>query len=107
MEPGRLIGQPVHTDDRRGRHVRRLEERAPLRDPLTVTGEDDGLRRIWRHVHRHLPTSVVLERLGDELLLRSGRREPVPAVVRDRVRPRGRGHPCLTSLLGSRPDRAS
>ena len=67
MEPQRLIGRPVHTDDHRGRDVGCLEEPAPLRDQLTVTGEDDCLGRIRRDVHCDLPTTVVLERLGDEL----------------------------------------
>src|SRR5256885_11935064 len=66
MEPQRLIGQAVNTDDHRGRYVGRLEDSAPLRDQLTVTGEHDCLGRIWRDVHRDLPTTVVLERLGDE-----------------------------------------
>ena len=43
MEPQRLIGQPVHTDDHRGRYVGRLEHSAPRRDQLTVAGEHDGL----------------------------------------------------------------
>jgi hypothetical protein len=30
MEPRRLIGQPMHADDHRGRDVGRLEEPAPL-----------------------------------------------------------------------------
>lgn len=29
MEPQRLVGQPVYTDDHRGRHVGRLERSAP------------------------------------------------------------------------------
>ena len=61
MEPQLLIGQPVYTDDHRGRYVGRLEEPAPLRDPLTVTGEHDCLGRTRRDVHRDLPTSVVVE----------------------------------------------
>ena len=67
MEPQRLVGRPVHADDHRRRYVGRLEEPAPLRDQLTVTGEDDRLGRIRRDVHRDLPTTVVLERLGDQL----------------------------------------
>ena len=68
MEPRHLFGQPMYADDHRGRHVGRFEEPAPLRDPLTVTGEYDCLGRIRRDVHRDLPPSVVLEqRLGDEL----------------------------------------
>src|SRR5690242_1517507 len=66
MEPRRLIGQPVYTDDHRGPDAGRLEEPAPLRDPLTVTGEDDRLRRIRRDVRRHRPAAVVSERLSDE-----------------------------------------
>ena len=67
MEPQRLIGQPVDTDDHRGRYVGRLEDSAPLRDQLAVTGEHDCLGRVRRDVHRDLPATVVLERLGDEL----------------------------------------
>jgi len=65
MEPQRLIGQAVDTDDHRGRYAGRLEDSAPLRDHLTVTGEHDRLRRICRDVHHDLPTTVVIERLGD------------------------------------------
>jgi len=39
MEPQRFIGQAVNTDDHRGRYVGRLEDSAPLRDQLTITGE--------------------------------------------------------------------
>src|SRR6516165_4798503 len=67
MEPQRLIGQAVNADDHRGRYVGRLEDSAPLRDQLTVTGEHDRLGRIWRDVHRDLPTTVVIDRLGDDL----------------------------------------
>src|ERR1700716_1228649 len=67
MEPQRLIDQPVCTDDYRGRDVGRLEEPAPRRDQLTVTGEHDCLGRTRGDVHRDVPTTVVLERLGDEL----------------------------------------
>ena len=74
--PGRASHQPaashrpaVYTDDHRGRYVGRLEDSAPLRDQLTVTGEHDRLGRIRRDVHRDLPATVVLERLGDELSL--------------------------------------
>src|SRR5215469_4751970 len=66
MEPQRLIGQAVHTDDHRGRHVGRLEDSAKLRDQLTVTGEHDCLRRICRDVDRDLPTTVVTEGLADD-----------------------------------------
>ena len=65
--PQRLIGRPVYTDDHRGRDVGCLQEPAPLRDQLTVTGEHDCLGWIRRDVHCDLPTTVVLERLGDEL----------------------------------------
>ena len=61
-----IVG-PVGTDDHRGWYAGGLEVAAPLRDPLTVTGEHDSLRRIRRHVHRDLPPAVVGERLGDEL----------------------------------------
>jgi hypothetical protein len=71
MEPQRLIGQAVNTDDHRGRYAGRLEDSAPLRDQLTVTGEHDCLGRICRDVHRDLPTTVVIERLRDDLSRRS------------------------------------
>src|ERR1700747_2815423 len=71
MEPQRLIGRAVNTDEHRGRYVSRLEDSAPLRDHLTVTGEHDCLGRICRDVHRDLPTTVVIERLGDDLSRRS------------------------------------
>src|SRR5215469_11241173 len=71
MEPQRLIGQAVYTDDHRGRYVGRLEDSAPLRDQLTVTGEHDCLGRICRDVHRDLSATVVIERLGDDLSRRS------------------------------------
>src|SRR5436190_16248155 len=77
MEPQRLIGQPVCTDDHRGRYVGRLEDPAPLRYHLTVTGEHDRLGRIRRDVHRDLPTIVVLEPLRDELS-RDGPRRSLP-----------------------------
>jgi hypothetical protein len=67
MEPQRLIGQAVYADDHRGRYVGRLEDSAPFRDQLTVTGEHDCLGRLWRDVHRDLPATVVIERLGDNL----------------------------------------
>jgi hypothetical protein len=68
MEPRYLFGQPVYADDHRGRYVGRFEEPAPLRGPLTITGEYDCLGRIRRDVHRDLTTSVVVEQgLGDEL----------------------------------------
>src|SRR5262249_12416082 len=40
---------------------------APLRDQLAVTGDHDRLGWNWRDVHRHLRTTVIVERLGDEL----------------------------------------
>jgi hypothetical protein len=67
MEPRRFIGQPVYTDDHRGRYIGRLEEATPPRNPMTVTGEHHYLGRIRRDVHRDLPTTVVVERLGDKL----------------------------------------
>jgi hypothetical protein len=45
---------------------------APLRDQLAITSEHDCLGRNWRDVHSNLPTTVVAERLGDELS-RNGR----------------------------------
>src|SRR5271165_7677388 len=66
MESPRLIGQPMHTDDHCGRYVRPLEQTAPLRDCLTVTGEDDCFGRVRWNVHRDLPSTVVLEHLGDK-----------------------------------------
>src|SRR5215469_3350014 len=67
MEPQRLIGQPMYTDDHCGRHVGLLEQLAPFRDSLTVTGEDDCFGRVRWNVHRDLPSTVVLEHLGDKL----------------------------------------
>ena len=67
MKPPRLIGQPVNTDDHRGRHAGCFQDLTPLRDELTVTGEHDCLGRVRRHVHRDLPSTVILERLGNEL----------------------------------------
>ena len=67
MQAQRLIGQPVHADDHRGRHSGRLQDSSPLRYQLAVTGEHDCLGRIRREVHRDLPATVVLQRLGDEL----------------------------------------
>src|SRR5580700_6700626 len=71
MEPQRLIGPAVNTDDHRGRYVGRLEDSAPLRDQLTVTGEHDCLGRICRDVHGDLPATVVIERPGHDLSRRS------------------------------------
>src|ERR1700688_3734106 len=67
MEPQRLIGQPMYTDDHCRRYVGRLEQPAPLRDSLTVAGEDDRFGRPRWNVHRDLPSTVVLEHLGDTL----------------------------------------
>src|ERR1700736_528132 len=67
MEPQHLVGQPMYTDDHRGRHVGLLEHPAPLRDSLTVTSEDDRFGRIRRNVHRDLPSALVREHLGDKL----------------------------------------
>src|SRR5580698_2900818 len=67
MEPQRLIGQPMYTDDHCGRYVDLLEQPAPLRDFLTVTAEDDCFGRVLWNIHRDLPSTVVLEHLGDKL----------------------------------------
>src|SRR5580658_4445820 len=67
MEPQHLIGQPMYADDHCGRYVGLLEQPAPLRDSLTVTGEDDCFGRLRWNVHRDLPSTVVLEHLGDKL----------------------------------------
>src|ERR1700733_5513798 len=67
MEPQRLIGQPMYTDDHCGRHVGLLEQPAPLRDSLTVAGEDDGFGRVGWNIYRDLPSTVVFERLSDKL----------------------------------------
>src|SRR5580700_9538982 len=67
MEPQRLIGQPMYTDDHCGRCVGLLEQPSPLRDSLTVTGEDECFGRVRWNVHRDLPSTVVLEHLGDKL----------------------------------------
>jgi hypothetical protein len=67
MEPQRLIGQPMYTDDHCGRYVGLLEQPAPLRDSLTVAGEDDCFGRVRRNVYRDLPSIVVLEPLSDKL----------------------------------------
>lgn len=66
MEPQFLIGLPMDTDDHSGRYVGFLELPAPLRDPLTVTGEDDRFGRIRWNIYRDLPSTVVLERLDDK-----------------------------------------
>src|SRR6516225_8881529 len=67
MEPQHIIGQPMYTDDHRGRYAGLLEQLAPLRDALTVTGEDDCFGRVRWSVHRDLPSTVILEHLGDKL----------------------------------------
>src|SRR5580704_2020667 len=67
MEPQRLIGQSMDTDDHGGRYVGLLEQPAPLRDSLTVAGEDDCFRRLRWNVYRDLPSTVVRERLSDKL----------------------------------------
>src|SRR6516165_5805671 len=66
MEPQRLIGQAVYSGDHRGRYVGRLEDTAPLRNQLAITGEHDCLWRLRRDIHRNLSATVVLKRLGDE-----------------------------------------
>jgi hypothetical protein len=48
MQPQRLIGQPMDTDDHRRGYVSRLNGFAPLRDQLTVPREHDGLGRSRR-----------------------------------------------------------
>src|SRR5579863_3497720 len=67
MKPQRLIGQPMYTDDHCGRYVGLLEQPAPLRDSLTVTGEDDCFGLVRWNVHRDLPSTVVLEHLDNKL----------------------------------------
>src|SRR5436190_9098410 len=67
MKPQCLVGQAACTDNHRRRDVGRLEVAAPLRDQLTVAGKHDCIGPIGRDVHRDLPTTVVFERLGDEL----------------------------------------
>src|SRR6185437_666197 len=67
VEPLRLVVQPVGADNHGRRYVGGLQEAAPLRDQLAVTGEHDRRWRNWRHVNGHRPATVVIERLGDEL----------------------------------------
>ena len=67
MEPQRLIGQSMYAHDHCGRYVGLLEQPAPLRDSLTVAGEDDCLGRVRWNVYRDLPSTVVSERLSDKL----------------------------------------
>src|ERR1700686_1051389 len=64
MEPQRLFGQPMYTDDHCGPCVCIFEQPAPLRDSLTVTGKDDCFRRLRWNVYRALPATVVLEPLS-------------------------------------------
>ena len=59
MEPQRVVGQPMYTDDHCGRYVGLIEQPAPLRDSLTVTGEDDCFGRVRWNVHRDRPSTVV------------------------------------------------
>jgi hypothetical protein len=72
VEPQHLISQPVDADDHRGRHVGRLEVPTPLRDQLPVASEHDCCGPTGRAVHRDLATTVVAERLGDELSCHGG-----------------------------------
>src|SRR6202041_1100492 len=67
MESQRLSVQPMYTDDQCGRYVGLFEQHAPLRDFLTVAGEDDCFGRVRWNVYRDLPSTVVLERLSDKL----------------------------------------
>jgi hypothetical protein len=67
VEPQHLVVGPVSTDNHRRRGVGGLKDAAPPRDQLAVTCEHDCLGRNWRYVHRHLPTTVVVKPLGDEL----------------------------------------
>jgi hypothetical protein len=55
----------VRADDHGRWHVGAFKKPAPLRDHLTVTGEYDGLGRTRWDVDGDLPTTVVIERLGD------------------------------------------
>src|ERR1700733_3741498 len=57
----------MYTDDHCGRHVGLHEQPAPLRDSLTVAGEDDCFDRVRWNVYRDLPSTIVLERLSDKL----------------------------------------
>src|SRR5579871_6261308 len=41
VEPQRLVGHAVHTDDHGRRHARCFKRPTPVRDHLTVTGEYD------------------------------------------------------------------
>jgi hypothetical protein len=80
LEPQRLIRQPVHANDHRGRQAGRLEGPAPPRHSPAVAGEHDRPGRIRRDVHRDLPATVVAERLGDKLSgCRAGKRRFRPS----------------------------
>ena len=57
----------MYTDDHRGRHSGLGEQSAPGRDPLTVSGEDDGIGRVCWNVYRDPPFTLVCERLSDKL----------------------------------------
>ena len=65
MEPQRFISHAVRADDHDRWHVRSLKSPAPLRDQLTVTGEDDRLRWLRRDVHRDLSAIIVGECLDE------------------------------------------
>src|SRR5579859_2854504 len=67
MEPQQLVAQPMDPNDHCGRYVGLLEQSAPFRNPLTVTGENDRFGRLRWNVHRDLPSTVVLEHPGDKL----------------------------------------
>ncbi|MFC4948426.1 hypothetical protein [Pseudonocardia sp. GCM10023141] len=69
MQPTHRVVQPVRADHHRRGHIGVVEVLAPRRDQLTITGEDDRLRSIRRHVHRDGPTTVVRQHLGDEFAL--------------------------------------
>src|ERR1700723_1656564 len=66
MEPEGLIGQPVYTAVHCGRDVGLFEQPAPLRDSLTVAGEDNCFGRDRWNVYGDLPSTVVVERLSDK-----------------------------------------
>src|SRR5438270_274609 len=62
-----LVLERVDADNQRGHNVGRVEDFAPLPAGVAITGEYDSLGWIRWDVHRHLPTIVEVERLGDEL----------------------------------------
>jgi hypothetical protein len=66
VDPSRLIGDAMGSNDHGGRHTGCLENASPRRDQLAVAGEDDGLRRCRRYVRRDLPSSVVLKLGGNK-----------------------------------------